>query len=397
MTGFAAARQFLLEHRTDYETAYTGFQPPAPVPFNWALDWFDAVLATDAALRDRPALLIDDPSSGEQLSVSFSAMAARSNQAANFLRSLGVARGDRILLLLGNIAPLWELMLAAMKLGAVVIPATMLLTAEELRDRVARGGGRFVVTTPDQVEKYDGLGLNTVNIVVDGNDHPGWTPYAPQAHATSLAPTGATQADDPLLLYFTSGTTAKPKLVLHSHYSYPVGSLSTMYWIGLQPGDIHLNISSPGWAKHAWSSFFAPWSAGATICIVRQAKFDAPALLAAIARCAVTTLCAPPTVWRHLVQHDLRAHSNRLREIGEELGKPSYLIDDADNLRPEWFATVGSVGVTAGASAPEMLVRGVLEGLRRFGELHISTLDGVAEDVRFRFPPELSDVELTDA
>ncbi|MCW8306880.1 AMP-binding protein [Acidiphilium sp. PA] len=338
MTGFAAARHFLLEHRTDYQAAYTGFQPPAPVPFNWALDWFDAVLATDAAQRDRPALLIDDPSSGEQLSISFAAMAVRSNQAANFLRGLGVARGDRILLLLGNIAPLWELMLAAMKLGAVVIPATVLLTADELRDRVARGGSRFVVTTPDQVEKYEALGLNTVNIVVDGGDRPGWTRYAPQAHETSLAPAGATQADDPLLLYFTSGTTAKPKLVLHSHYSYPVGSLSTMYWIGLQPGDIHLNISSPGWAKHAWSSFFAPWSAGATICIVRQIKFDAPALLAAIARCAVTTLCAPPTVWRHLVQHDLRAHPNRLREIvsaGEPLN-PEII----EQIRAAWGITI---------------------------------------------------------
>ena len=118
-------------------------------------------------------------------------------------------------------------------------------------------------------------------------------------------PTASTRGDDPLLLYFTSGTTAKPKLVLHSHVSYPVGALSTMYWLGLQPGDVHLNISSPGWAKHAWSCFFAPWNAGATVFIANQPRFSAPGLLDAIAAHGVTTLCAPPTVWRMLIQEDL--------------------------------------------------------------------------------------------
>ena len=108
-----------------------------------------------------------------------------------------------------------------------------------------------------------------------------------------------------MLLYFTSGTTAKPKLVRHSQRSYPVGGLSTMYWLGLQPGDIHLNISSPGWAKHAWSCFFAPWNAGATVFVVNQPRFDAKGLLATIGRCGVTTLCAPPTVWRLFIQEKL--------------------------------------------------------------------------------------------
>jgi acetyl-CoA synthetase len=338
MTSFAEARRFLLDHRTDYAAAYAGFHPPARTSFNWALDWFDAVLASDPATRDRTALLITDAASGADTVVSFATMAARSNQAANFLRDLGATRGDRILLLLGNIVPLWDLMLAAMKLGVVMIPATVLMTAAELQDRVQRGRARFVVTTPDQTEKYDGLGLDTTNIVVGEADVPGWVRYDPSSHPTGFAATGATSADDPLLLYFTSGTTAKPKLVLHSHYSYPVGSLSTMYWIGLQPGDVHLNISSPGWAKHAWSSFFAPWSAGATVCIVRQPKFEPQSLLAAIARCAVTTLCAPPTVWRHLVQHDLRAQPHRLREIvsaGEPLN-PEII----EQIRAAWGITI---------------------------------------------------------
>ena len=122
-------------------------------------------------------------------------------------------------------------------------------------------------------------------------------------------------AHDPLLLYFTSGTTAQPKLVLHSHESYPVGHLSTMYWIGLQPGDVHWNISSPGWAKHAWSCFFAPWNAGATVFVFNYERFSAKAALEVIQRCGVTSLCAPPTVWRMLIQEDLAAWKLPLREL----------------------------------------------------------------------------------
>ena len=125
-------------------------------------------------------------------------------------------------------------------------------------------------------------------------------------------PTGPTQASDPLLLYFTSGTTSKPKLVLHTHASYPVGHLSTMFWLGLQPGDVHLNISSPGWAKHAWSCLFAPWNAGACVFIHNMPRFSATALLETLARCRVTSLCAPPTVWRMLIQEDLAGWKQRL-------------------------------------------------------------------------------------
>lgn len=128
-------------------------------------------------------------------------------------------------------------------------------------------------------------------------------------------PDGATGADDPLLLYFTSGTTAKPKLVLHSHQSYPVGHLSTMYWIGLQQRDVHWNISSPGWAKHAWSCFFAPWNAGATVFVYNYERFSARAALDVVQRCGVTSLCAPPTVWRMMIQEDLSQWKPPLREL----------------------------------------------------------------------------------
>lgn len=338
MTTFKDARAFLLTHRSDYDAAVKGFRWPDPVPFNWALDWFDAELARDPDSRDRTALWIVDAAQDRQTKLSFAALSRRSNQVANFLRAQGLKRGDHLLLLLGNVVPLWETMLAAMKLGVVVIPATTLLTPDELRDRLDRGRARCVVAAQDQVAKLAGLiSDDVVRIVVGTVD--GWLSFDDAASAAeAFTPDGPTEAGDPMLLYFTSGTTAKPKLVRHSHRSYPVGHLSTMYWLGLQPGDVHLNISSPGWAKHAWSCFFAPWNAGATVFVVNQPRFDAKGLLAIVRRCGVTTLCAPPTVWRLFIQEHLSDFKLALREVcgaGEPLN-PEVI----DQVRAAWGLTI---------------------------------------------------------
>ena len=341
MTTFQDARAFLLKHRTDYDAAVKGFLWPDPVPFNWALDWFDAELARNPESKDRPALWIVDAGNNRETKFSFAALSRRSNQVANFLRAQGLKRGDHLLLLLGNVVPLWETMLAAMKLGVVVIPATTLLTPDELRDRLDRGKARAVVATQDQVAKLAGLGSDGLVRVVVGATakQEGWLPFEDAANAPEpFTPDGPTKADDPMLLYFTSGTTAKPKLVRHSQRSYPVGHLTTMYWLGLQPGDIHLNISSPGWAKHAYSCFFAPWIAGATIFIVNQPRFEAKGLLSIIDRCGVTTLCAPPTVWRLFIQERLADFKVSLREVcgaGEPLN-PEVI----DQVRAAWGVTI---------------------------------------------------------
>jgi acetyl-CoA synthetase len=341
MTTFQEARAFLLRHRTDYDKAVSAFRWPDSVPFNWALDWFDAELARDPQSKDRSALWIVDAGSNRETRLSFAALSQRSNQVANFLRAQGLKRGDHLLLLLGNVVPLWETMLAAMKLGVVVIPATTLLTPDELRDRLDRGRAKVVVATQDQVAKFAGLGGDQlVRIVVNApSKQEGWIAYEGAADfPEAFTPDGPTRPDDPMLLYFTSGTTAKPKLVRHSQRSYPVGGLSTMYWLGLQPGDIHLNISSPGWAKHAWSCFFAPWNAGATVFVVNQPRFDAKGLLATIGRCGVTTLCAPPTVWRLFIQEKLAAFNVSLREVcgaGEPLN-PEVI----DQVRAAWGLTI---------------------------------------------------------
>jgi len=341
MTSFREARAFLLQNRADYDAAVKGFRWPDPVPFNWALDWFDADLARDPESRDRAALWIVDAETNRDTKLSFAGLSRRSNQVANFLRAQGLRRGDHLLLLLGNVVPLWETMLAAMKLGVVVIPATTLLTSGELQDRLDRGRARVVVATQDQVGKFASLrGEDITRIVVGASSKlEGWIPFEQAAEfPEDFVPDGPTQANDPMLLYFTSGTTAKPKLVRHSQRSYPVGHLSTMYWLGLKPGDVHLNISSPGWAKHAWSCFFAPWNAGATVFVVNQPRFEAKSLLATIARCGVTTLCAPPTVWRLFIQERLSDFKVSLREVcgaGEPLN-PEVI----DQVCEAWGLTI---------------------------------------------------------
>jgi acetyl-CoA synthetase len=333
-TAFKTARDFLLTHRSDYTTAYRDFRWPAPETFNWALDWFDAELARgDSA--NVPALTIVGEGAA---SVTFAELSERSDRVANGLRALGVKRGDRVLLMLGNIVPLWEVMLAAMKLGAVVIPATTLLTPIDLADRFDRGRARHVIATAADTVKFAGFKQELTKIAI-GDAPPGWHRYDDLLNASAaFTPDGVTHADDPMLLYFTSGTTAQPKLVLHSHRSYPIGSLSTMFVLGLLPGDVHLNVSSPGWAKHAWSCVFTPWNAGATVFIANQPRFNARDLLDKIAANKVTSFCAPPTVWRMLIQEDLKSVKHSLREVlaaGEPLN-PEVI----DQVQAAWGLTI---------------------------------------------------------
>ena len=345
LTAFRAARDLLLNHREDYDAARAEFSWPELDQFNWALDWFDEIAAEHP---ERIALrVVGDDGSDEAMS--YGRMAARSSQVATWLRGLGVQRGDRVLLMLGNIVPLWEVMLAAMKLGAVIIPASTLLQPADLEDRVARGDVRHVIAEVGQITKFADVAGDWTRVVVPvslSGSHYGvlddrpWHRYEESLDAPEeFTPDGVTQAGDPLLLYFTSGTTSKPKLVGHTQASYPVGHLSTMYWIGIKPGDVHLNISSPGWAKHAWSNLFAPWNAQATILILNQSRFSAPGLLAALGDCGVTTFCAPPTVWRMLIQADLSAASIAgLRECvaaGEPLN-PEVI----EQVRKAWGITV---------------------------------------------------------
>ena len=318
---FRAARDLLLAQRTEHAAANAAFAWPQLMHFNWAIDWFDAI----AQGNDAPALHIVEEA-GTQARLSYAELSRRSSQVANFLAGLGARRGDRMLLALGNEVPLWETMLAAIKLGVVVIPATTLLSGPDLADRLARGRVRWLLTNGTglaRVSELPATALDGVGRILAGDagrnaagaPPTGWTDYRDSARASAeFVPGEPIPVTEPLLEYFTSGTTSRPKLVRHSRQSYPVGHLSTMYWLGLKPGDVHWTISSPGWAKHAWSCFFAPFNAQACVFIYNYTRFHGPTVLDTVVRHGVQTLCAPPTVWRMLIQEDLKAWKTSLRE-----------------------------------------------------------------------------------
>ena len=337
------ARDFLLLHREDLATVRQSFTWPDVAVYNFATDWFDG-LAEESP--DQVALRVIDPAlDGEarDQSLTFAQLAERSVAAAAWLADSGLERGDRLLVVLGNCVPLWEIMLGAIRLGLVIIPATPQLSPADLADRVERGDAAMVIAHAADADKFSAVRpeCRRVALTGAGEDVPeGWHSYAQVDAFVGAEPhfPGASKAYDPMLLYFTSGTTSQPKLVRHSHSSYPIGHLATMYWMGLQPGDVHLNISSPGWAKHAWSNLFAPWLAGATVLVYNYARFDANALLDVLVETGATTFCAPPTVWRMLVQADLGRVRTSLREClsaGEPLN-PEVI----ERVREAWQITI---------------------------------------------------------
>ncbi|ADP81587.1 AMP-binding protein [Pseudofrankia inefficax] len=336
---YRQARDQLLSMGRDYQQAVDTFRwPDLGGTFNWAVDWFDAVARERP---DSPALVVVEED-GRRASLTYAELSHRSSQVARWLSQAGVGRGDRVMLMLGNQVELWESMLAIMKLGAVIMPTTTALGPADLAERLARTDARHVIVDASSQAKFDQLPAGLTRIAVRGEavPEPGWLRYedAYAIEAPYVAHPG-TAPGDTLLLYFTSGTTSRPKLVEHTQVSYPVGHLTTMYWIGLRPGDVHLNISSPGWAKHAWSSFFAPWSAEATIFVYNYTRFDAAALLGQLRAEAVSTFCAPPTVWRMLIQADLSAgRPSGLRELlgaGEPLN-PEVI----EQVRSAWGLTI---------------------------------------------------------
>jgi acetyl-CoA synthetase len=342
---FRAARDQLVALRDDYETARRDFVWPDVGPrFNWAIDWFDEI----ARGNDTDALVIVEED-GTRTTRTFDELATRSDRLGHWLAARGVAKGDTVMLMLGNQVELWESMLAIMKLGAVILPTTTAMGPADLVDRVERGSVRHVIVDGADAAKFDAVpGEYTrirVGVAADAPAASGWLNFddayaaEPNDEASRAAlPHPGNTSTDALLLYFTSGTTSRPKLVEHSHVSYPVGHLSTMYWLGLRPGDVHLAISSPGWAKHAWSCFFAPWIAEATIFVYNYRRFDAVALLDRIREEKVTSFCAPPTVWRMLIQTDLSAGAGSLREAisaGEPLN-PEVI----SRVRSQWGLTI---------------------------------------------------------
>ena len=321
------ARDFLFAHATDYDGAVGGFAWPRPAEFNFALEWFDVIAGERP---DQAAVTIVEADLSAR-SWSYGELAGRSDQVANWLISLGVGRGAHVIVMLNNTIELWEVMLGIAKAGAVSIPTSTLLSASDLAYRVEKGEVDAIVSLTSLADRLTDIDPNVLRIGVGDAMPDGWHDFATSADApTAFTPDAPTPGDDTSLLYFTSGTTNRPKLVEHTQISYPIGHLSTMWWLGLRPGDVHLNISSPGWAKHAWSSFYSPFLAEATVFVFNYDRFDAGVLMRVMDTHHVSTFCAPPTVWRMLIQADL----------GQLTHPPRELVGAGEPLNPEVISRV---------------------------------------------------------
>ncbi|WP_370415565.1 acyl-CoA synthetase [Streptomyces fradiae] len=342
---YRAARDLLLRLRGDREAATAAFRWPRARHFNWALEWFDVV----AEGNQRTALeILGAPDAHGTVPVvdrvTFAELSARSDELAVTLTEAGVARGDRVLILLGTRAELWETLLGCIKLGAVVVPGYQDLTRDEAADRIGRGGIRHVVCAPELVHLVgeSAVPVPGVRMAPGAGGVPGWLPYPDTRDAgrrRAFLPPGPTPSADPSFCYFTSGTTSLPKLVEHSHAGYAVGHLSSLYWSGLRPGDRHLNLSAPGWAKHSWSSFFVPWTAGATVVAPPDGGLSAELLPGVLAAQRISSLCAPPSAWRAMLPYVTEGRgAPRLREA-TAAGEP-LTAEVTDRIAAAWGVRV---------------------------------------------------------
>jgi acyl-coenzyme A synthetase/AMP-(fatty) acid ligase len=287
-----------------------------PERFNWASDIFES---RHVRTRGSQEALVWVDEHGTERRFTFREVAEQGSQFLNLLRDRGLQQSQTIFVMLPVVPELWLAYFAAIKGGFVLVPAATILVPNEIEYRFRRMLPSAVISDPAGAEKIDQaekrVGGTIPSKVLVGGDREGWVRFDQARSFPSTAQPATTRSADPLLLFFTSGTTGLPKIVAHTHVSHPVGHLTTAAWLGVRPGDVHYNISQAGWAKWAWSSYFAPWNVGATTFSYHYTgRFVAARHLEAIARYGVTTFCAPPTVWRMLILEDLAGHRFRLRE-----------------------------------------------------------------------------------
>jgi len=274
----------------------------APLYFNFASDVIDRWARERP---DAPALWCVDAATGEGRKFSFRQLAELSCRAANCLRANGVGRGDRVLLMLPRVPQWWIAMLGLIRLGAVPVPATLLLTARDVAYRLGSARIRAAITSLDGVGKVGGF--EGVRLLV-GGQRAGWADFDDGVRQASPEfRAEPTRSDDPGIIYFTSATTGDPKMVLHTQASYGLGHRATgELWLDLKPDDLHWNLSDLGWGKAAWSSFYGPWHMGACVfALDTPGKFDPVLTLDTLAAFPITTWCAPPTALRLIVRQDL--------------------------------------------------------------------------------------------
>ena len=322
----------------DYERERLMFRLDVPERFNFAQDVVDRWADQDPG---KLAMLWVGQDGGERR-LPFAYFRDESNRFANVLGALGVEKGDGVLVVLPRLPEWHVILLGLIKLGAIPMPATTLLTPKDIAYRVRSADVKMVVTTPENAEKVESVRAQCPTLerlLLVGGKRAGWESFeAAMAAAPTTASLRKTRSDDPMIVYFTSGTTAGPKMVLHTQASYGLAHLLTgRYWLDLRPDDLHWNLSDTGWAKAAYSNLFGPWHMGAALLIVDdRGRFDAKRCLTLLEKHEVTTFCAPPTAYRMMVLEALRQFSlRRLR----------HCVGAGEPLNPEvieaWKAGTG--------------------------------------------------------
>src|SRR5262245_54208639 len=299
-----------------------------PSHFNFARD------GMERWARERPDALalwwVNESDASEQ-KISFGQLADKFRRATTFFNTVGIQRGDRVLIILPRLPQWWIAMLGLVRLGAVPIPGTPLLTEKDIRYRVETAGVRAVISDTDGAAKMEGTGAE-IRIIV-GAERTGWIHFDAGVHdASGEFEPEPTRSDEPGIIYFTSGTTGPPKMVLHTQASYGLGHRVTgELWLDLKPNDVHWNLSDTGWGKAAWSSFFGPWHMGACVFSTEgRGKFNAITALRTLAQYPITTWCAPPTALRLMVREDLSAY---------RFPKLRHCVSAGEPLNPEVIET----------------------------------------------------------
>jgi acyl-coenzyme A synthetase/AMP-(fatty) acid ligase len=295
---------------TDYEAAVRDFRLEVPARFNFTRD----VVGSWASDPDHLAMLWLGPD-GEERRITFAGFSERAQRFARVLQDSGVRPGDRVMVQLPRVPAWWEVLLGCGLAGAVAVPGTVLLTPKDILYRTTLADGVAYVCDAENAIKVDQVrrecpSLRTLIVVGGEPPSDGWRSYEREMEQVTGSPAPVdTASADPALIYFTSGTVGNPKMVLHTHASYPIGhQITGRFWLDLRPGDLHLNLTETGWAKAAWSSLFGPWSMGAALFVQdARGKFSGPETLDLLEHYPITTFCAPPTAYRMLVLEDLGA------------------------------------------------------------------------------------------
>ena len=316
----------------DYEETRASFSLEVPERFNAAADIVDMRAEADP---DRVALRMVSPDGATADDYSFADLRDRSNQIGRFLAQQGTAKGDRVFVMLPRVIGWYDTVLGAIKLGAIPMPGTTQLKGKDIVYRVNRAEATVAVTDPDGAAVIGPVldqcpTLQT--LVVIGGEVEGWVDGDATRDATSSDPLPAdvTASGDPMLIYFTSGTTGNPKMVLHTQASYGIGhQITARFWQDLQPGDVFWGVSDTGWAKAAWSKLFGQWALGATVMAWNaQGKPDFDQMLRMIVDHGVTVFCVPPTIYRNLVTKDLS---------GYDFSNLRHCLAAGEALNPETF------------------------------------------------------------